>query len=182
MPQPQQHQIPARSTSGQHRILNPLSKARDQNCVLMDTSQISFCWAAMGTPIINDFVASCDGHLENISSLTTADLRTLTSFIIQYENLYSLISSLILSIGNLWSSHWQIQNVQNSFFSWKLILYWQNTPSSVSPEVALGWFLENVYPAPRLSYHSFLLSCTVQLPAQIITQVGRTVCSVIFAA
>ena len=31
-------------------ILNPLSKARDQTCVLMVTSQIHFCWATMGTP------------------------------------------------------------------------------------------------------------------------------------
>ena len=36
--------------SRQRWILNPLSKARDQTCVLMDTSQIRFCWATMGTP------------------------------------------------------------------------------------------------------------------------------------
>ena len=33
----------------QHQILNPLSKARDQTCVLMDTSQICFQWAMTGT-------------------------------------------------------------------------------------------------------------------------------------
>ena len=38
-PQPQQYQI-----------LNPLSKARDWTYVLMDISQIRFCWAMMGTP------------------------------------------------------------------------------------------------------------------------------------
>ena len=31
-------------------ILNPLTKARDRTCVLMDTSQICFCWATTGTP------------------------------------------------------------------------------------------------------------------------------------
>ena len=36
--------------SWQHQILNPLSKARDQTCVLMDTSQIHFHWAMMRTP------------------------------------------------------------------------------------------------------------------------------------
>ena len=30
--------------------LNPLSKARDRTCVLMDASQIHFHWATMGTP------------------------------------------------------------------------------------------------------------------------------------
>ena len=37
-------------SSGQCRILNPLIEAWDQNCVLMNTSQINFCWAMMGTP------------------------------------------------------------------------------------------------------------------------------------
>ena len=38
-------------------ILSPLSEARDWNCVLMDASQIRFCWATMETPqraILND--------------------------------------------------------------------------------------------------------------------------------
>ena len=34
----------------QHWILNPLSEARNWTCVLMDASQIRFCWATMGTP------------------------------------------------------------------------------------------------------------------------------------
>ena len=37
-------------SSRQRRILNALSKARDRNLVLMDTSQIRFCRATMGTP------------------------------------------------------------------------------------------------------------------------------------
>ena len=32
-----------------HRILNPLREARDRTYVLMDTGQIYFCWASMGT-------------------------------------------------------------------------------------------------------------------------------------
>ena len=35
----------------QHQILNPLSKARDQTCNLMVTSQICFCCATTGTPV-----------------------------------------------------------------------------------------------------------------------------------
>ena len=37
-------------SSWQHQILNPLSEARNWTCVLMDASQIRFCWAMMGTP------------------------------------------------------------------------------------------------------------------------------------
>ena len=37
-------------SSRQHQILNPLSEARDRTCILMDTSQIRFCWTMMGTP------------------------------------------------------------------------------------------------------------------------------------
>ena len=39
-------------SSQQCWILNPLSKARDQTCILMSTSQIRFHWASTGTPII----------------------------------------------------------------------------------------------------------------------------------
>ena len=37
-------------SSWQCQILNPLSEAGDRTCVLMDASQIHFCWAMMGTP------------------------------------------------------------------------------------------------------------------------------------
>ena len=32
-------------------ILNPLSEARDGTCILMDASQICFCWAMTRTPL-----------------------------------------------------------------------------------------------------------------------------------
>ena len=37
-------------SSQQHRILNPLSKAMDWTSILMDTSQVCFCQAMIGTP------------------------------------------------------------------------------------------------------------------------------------
>ena len=37
-------------SSQQCWILNPLSKARSQTCILMDTSQIHFCWATRELP------------------------------------------------------------------------------------------------------------------------------------
>ena len=45
MPQPYQRQN-----------LNPLSKARDWTGGLMDTSQIRFCWATVGTPKMEDLM------------------------------------------------------------------------------------------------------------------------------
>ena len=37
-------------SSWQGRILNPLSGARNQTLILMDTSQVRYCWATTGTP------------------------------------------------------------------------------------------------------------------------------------
>ena len=37
-------------SSQQYRLLNPLSKARDQTHILMDTRQVCYRWATMGTP------------------------------------------------------------------------------------------------------------------------------------
>ena len=36
-------------SSGKHRILNPLSKARDRTRILTDTSWVHYCWATTGT-------------------------------------------------------------------------------------------------------------------------------------
>ena len=37
-------------SSQQHQILNPLSEARDGTRVLLDTSQVCYCWVMTGTP------------------------------------------------------------------------------------------------------------------------------------
>ena len=39
-------------SSQQHWILNPLRKARDWTCILIDTSQVHYPWATTGTPAI----------------------------------------------------------------------------------------------------------------------------------
>ena len=49
-------------SSGQCRILNPLSEARDGICVLTNAHQIRFHWVTMGTPLI---------YLMNVSWLPT---------------------------------------------------------------------------------------------------------------
>ena len=46
--------------SRQHRILNPLSEARDWTCTLIDSSQVRFHWATMGTSTTDTFgVINC---------------------------------------------------------------------------------------------------------------------------
>ena len=42
-------------SSRQRQILNPLSEARDQTPKLMVPSQICFCCATMGTPMVTCF-------------------------------------------------------------------------------------------------------------------------------
>ena len=41
--------------SWQHRIFNPLSKARDQTFIFMDASQISFLLSHIGSPCVSLF-------------------------------------------------------------------------------------------------------------------------------
>ena len=53
-PQPQPHGIQAApvtyTTAHRNAVLNPLSKARDPTCILMDTSWIHFCCVTTETP------------------------------------------------------------------------------------------------------------------------------------
>ena len=50
MPDPS-HVCNIHHSSWQCQIFNPLIKGRDGTCILLDASQILFCWATTGTPI-----------------------------------------------------------------------------------------------------------------------------------
>ena len=50
-------------SSRQRRILNPLSKARDQTYILMDASQIRFLCTTVGTPLSPSFLTHLKCHL-----------------------------------------------------------------------------------------------------------------------
>ena len=50
------HICDLRCSSQQHWILNPLSKARDQARVPVDTSQVCYCWTTTGTPRLRTFL------------------------------------------------------------------------------------------------------------------------------
>ena len=65
MPDPS-HMCNLHHSSQQCQILNPLSRARDQTCLLMDTIWFHYCWATMGThllqfltcPVINNYISA----------------------------------------------------------------------------------------------------------------------------
>ena len=63
-------------SSRQFQVLNPPSEAKDQTCVLMDTSQICFCWATMGTPFLWFLTMSYCGRDNTTSSFAPKIYKT----------------------------------------------------------------------------------------------------------
>ena len=57
-------QLPAKATPRQHQIPNPLSEARDQTHILMDTSQIHFHRDNTGTLHVTIFLLDTCHHLK----------------------------------------------------------------------------------------------------------------------
>ena len=63
-------------------ILNPLRKARDRTCVLMDTSRVCYHWAMTRTlcfPKINHFSKFSPGHFDFPTSPVSPNLNSLFS-------------------------------------------------------------------------------------------------------
>ena len=89
-------------SSWQCWMLNLLSKARDWTCVLMDTSQIRFCWVTMGTPCVVYFYISCFGFFKKflfpfcLSSL----FRVPTTCILDFFSIFSHRSLRLCSLLN----------------------------------------------------------------------------------
>ena len=81
--------------SCQQRILNPLSEARDQTCVLRDTSQICFHKAMVGTPIQLSF----DGHLVSFHMLITINSFAMNTEIYYLFELDFLFLSILIYPG-----------------------------------------------------------------------------------
>ena len=68
-------------------ILNLLSKARDQTCIFMDTSQVLTCWATVGIPMYHIFLihSSVSGllgcfHILAIVNSATMNIQVHVSF------------------------------------------------------------------------------------------------------
>ena len=63
---------------GNSGILNPLSKARDRTCILMNTIWIRFCFTTMGTPVvsISDSVLQMRTWECGSQGIWTQDLQT----------------------------------------------------------------------------------------------------------
>ena len=127
-------------SSQQCWILNPLSKAGDPTCILMDISQIRFWWATKGAPVYK-LLIHAHPHPKMQTSLTTfllwaTSLEFRLSFIIFSCNCY--ISQVCLLVC----------------YSCKLIVNWfrsrtilcvcvcECTYTLVAPTIVL-WILQN---------------------------------------
>ena len=69
MPDPS-HICDLHHCSWQRQILNPLRERRDRTCILMDASQIRFCWAMAGTLAQGSYT----GIMSSTHSLSTPGL------------------------------------------------------------------------------------------------------------
>ena len=64
-------------SSWQYQLLNPLNEAKDQTCNFMDTNQIHFRWAMMGTLYLESWFLSSDLQTCVVSRYDSADKRVL---------------------------------------------------------------------------------------------------------
>ena len=96
-------------SSGQRRILNPLSKAKDWTWVLMDTSRVHYHWATSGTPKIL------------FSESVTEQFFTLIKHLLQNSVKYIMFS------WHIWNTHSAYTilfiNSKNTFIVYLRILW-----------------------------------------------------------
>ena len=84
-------------SSWQYQILNPLSKARDQTCILVDASQICFCWATVGTPM-DENLALLFYHLFSSCSISALFLCSCICLLFYFDHfLWFLFVSCLFS-------------------------------------------------------------------------------------
>ena len=86
--------------SRQHQILNPLSEAGDCTCILMDTSQVRYWWAMMGTPWKKSYLLTF-----KVRDLYISKRRVLFSLMASRQ--LSPATSLIITgkTGKIWKEH-----------------------------------------------------------------------------
>ena len=75
----------------QPQILNSLSKARDQICILMDTSWVCFHWATSGTPLWAILDLKCILFKQNYICLMVVGWKIQNFFV---ENFFIIVSQL----------------------------------------------------------------------------------------
>ena len=120
------------SSQKQCRIPNPLSEARNRNCILMDASQIRFHWAMTGTPVVeilkrNYLSLRFFVYSEDIRYHSTFNKHLIHSAVISGHyrlGYYSVMNDnyiflFILDIGLLWLIilNWYSSQVVNEFCS-----------------------------------------------------------------
>ena len=104
-------------SSWQRQILNPLSKARDWTCILMDASEIHFHWAMTGAPsshisyshFTNWFLAC--SYVQELLLHTEMPIITTWMFISQYLD---ICSGSWQTSQVLWDISWTKNSVRNA--------------------------------------------------------------------
>ena len=87
------------------RILNPLSKARNRPRILMDTSQIHFCWAAMELTQPPCCVFTVSFHFSKLTSALPHEPCLLARLVLLRQCLKMPWTLPLLLFGCHWSSH-----------------------------------------------------------------------------
>ena len=109
-------------------ILNPHSEARDQACVLMDSSQIRFCWVMMGIPHYFN-------HFEESSWMLSLVLRSVIISSLLFLILIRVFSQRFVNFVALWKYLWFIY-----FPSCFSVLYLHSNLHYYLPSASLEFF------------------------------------------
>ena len=119
--------------SRQRRIFNALSEARDWTHILMDTSQVRYCWATVGTPYydilnmpLNLSFSSKDSHF---LQLKICILEKPTGIVSERLHVSTKSTAIIHILINLWDfdnqhNTYRILRVSiwmNECYNWMLI-------------------------------------------------------------
>ena len=86
-------------SSRQRWILNPLSKARDQTCVLVDASQIRFHWAMLGMPCFYWEANLCQAWFHVLSIKTDKIPNLWVYFSVVLDMIHKVHSLVVLRLN-----------------------------------------------------------------------------------
>ena len=142
-PQPEQHRIQAavcdlHHSSWQCWILNPLSEARDQTRVLMDTSQAFYGQVTMGTPLIPALRGNYKGEM-NQPVLSASQYWPQSSGLHWVRDLERTEQwNRTRGRGSLEKTSWGLLGFFFFFFFWFFVCFFRATPAAYGSSQTRG--------------------------------------------